>query len=222
MKDFQFDGNSKISHFVESVFHPEWDHLREARLASEKMGLPPIQVGAMDGRHLEVFTRMLQAKKTVEIGTLGGYSALFLARGMAPGGKLITIEADPKHALVAQANFQKSEFHHSIELKVGKALDILPQIENQGPFDLVFIDADKVNYPNYCRWAEKNLRIGGVILGDNTFAFGMLADDSYHSKDDELTVMAIREFNERIARSGKFLGTIIPTGQGLTLGVKIS
>lgn len=211
----------RIVDYVENLFRPEDDLLAQVREHQDSGGLPPIQVGGMDVRHLEVLTRMIGAKTVVEIGTLGGYSGVSIARGLAPGGHLYTFEYDPKHAKIAKESFQKAGLADRVDIHVGPALENLPKIAKHGPFDLVFIDADKVNYPNYLDWAAANLRVGGVVLGDNAFAFGHIANDNAPDEDTRKAVKALRVFNEALARGGRFRSTMIPTGEGLALGVKI-
>ncbi len=222
MKKLLGGTETKIVHYVEEVFQPEDHILREARERADRNGLPHIQVGKMDGLHLEVLTRISGAKKAVEIGTLGGYSGICIARGLTQDGKLYTFEFEPLHAEVAQENFKKAGLSDKVEIFVGPALQNLPKIQNHGPFDLVFLDADKVNYPEYMRWAADNLRIGGLMIADNTFAWGTIADDHFESPEDAQSVRALREFNSSAAQGGRFRSTLLPTGEGLTVGVKIN
>lgn len=211
----------RITQYFTRVFQPEDALLSQIRERSERAGLPSIQVGAADGLHLEVLTRAFGARKAVEIGTLGGYSGVSLLRGMGRQGYLYTFEYEPKHAEVARESFQSVGFEKQVEIFVGPALANLPKIEKEGPFDLVFIDADKENYPGYLDWAARNLRKGGVVLGDNSFGWGMIADTSFEDPEDAVSVRGLQEFNRRIASSGLFRATILPTGEGLTLGVRI-
>ncbi len=206
-----------LGRWAEETFRPEDAALAEIRSRSDAEGLPAIHVGKMDSLHLEVLARLLHARRVVEIGTLAGLSGVALLRGMAPDGVLHTFEFSSQHARVATETFRRNGFAARAVVHVGPALEQLPLIEREGPFDLVFIDADKVNYPNYLSWAERNLRAGGAVVGDNTFGFGRVHD---LSASDE-SVVAIREFNRRIAQSGKFRGTILPTEEGLTVGIKI-
>lgn len=211
-----FSGNDpRILDYVHHVFSPEDSILREIRLRSEQAGLPAIQVGSMDALHLEVLTRAVGARRVVEIGTLGGYSGVALARGLSAGGKLYTFEYEPKHAEVARESFLRAGLADRIEIFVGSALQNLPKISNRGSFDLVFIDADKENYPRYLEWAATNLRIGGVVLGDNTFAWGMIADERFENAEDEAAVRGLQAFNHELASGGRFRSTILPTGEGL-------
>lgn len=206
----------KIISYVEKTFAPEDGVLKKTRESSVKAGLPPIQLGSMDALHVEVLTQVSQAKKAVEIGTLGGYSGIAILRGMGKKGKLFTCEIDSHHARVAEENFKQAGFEKNVKILVGPALKTLPTIEKNGLFDLVFIDADKESYPEYLEWADKNLKVGGLILADNTFAFGHIADVT---KDKE--IKGLQEFNSKLATSPHFRATILPTGEGLTVGVKI-
>lgn len=221
LKDFG-QNDPKITKYVIDVFKPEDETLAEVRTRAVSAGLPEIQVGPMDRLHLEVLVAGIGAKKVVEIGTLAGYSGISLLRGMPLDGRLFTFEFDPHHAKVARESFKKAGLLSQVEILVGPALEQLPRIEEYGPFDLVFIDADKVNYPNYLEWAANNLRVGGVVLGDNAFAFGCIADDSFDGDHElEQSVLALREFNRLCVESGRFKATMLPTAEGLTMAVKI-
>jgi caffeoyl-CoA O-methyltransferase len=221
MKEFAASNDPKLVGYLEKTFKPEDPVLHDVVQRSVKAGLPAIQVGMMDGLHLEVLTRASGAKKAVEIGTLGGYSGIHIARALPPGGKLYTFEMDPKHAEVARASFQTAGVADKVEIFIGPAIQNLPRIAANGPFDLVFIDADKTGYPDYLKWAAENLRVGGIVLGDNTFAWGMIADERAEDPSDQPTVTALRAFNDSIANGGRFKATMLPTNEGLTLGVKI-
>jgi caffeoyl-CoA O-methyltransferase len=207
--------------YVNETFEPEDAALRRARERAERLGIPAIQVSPMDGRHLEVIARALGARRIVEIGTLAGYSGIHLARGLAAGGVLHTFEYEPRHAEAAAEAFRDAGVSRLVRLHVGAALENLPKIERDGPFDLVFIDADKESYPAYLDWAARNLRVGGAVLADNTFAFGMIADRRFETAEDERAVSALREFNREAARGGRFRATMLPTGEGLTFAVKV-
>lgn len=211
----------KIADYVERVFRPEDAVLKEIIERTKREGLPEIQLSAIDALHLEVIVRLVGAKKAVEIGTLAGYSGVTILRGMGKAAELHAFEIDPRHAAIAKKSFKKAGFEKEAVIYVGLALENLPKIEKKGPFDLVFIDADKVSYPKYLKWAEKNLRLGGVVVADNTFAFGMITDQCFNSSSEEEDVKALRTFNQDIAQGGHFRGTIFPTGEGLTVAVKI-
>lgn len=214
-----------IGEYVETLFQPIDAALEKIRERSLAAGLPSIQVGPMDGRHLEILTRLIRPTRAVEIGTLGGYSGLCLARGLAPGGTLHSFEKNEKHAKVADENLRAAILAEKLDVKfhihVGPALENLSKIEAEGPFDLVFIDADKPSYPAYFQWAAKHLRIGGVVIGDNTFAWGEVHRASEKTGNDKLMVGSLDEFNRQLAAHPAFRGTILPTAEGLTVGVKV-
>ncbi len=221
-KSFSLESKSKVAPYVLELFQPEDAVLAEIRERSAAAGLPPIHVGSMDARHLEVLVRMTGGRRVVEIGTLGGYSGVSLLKGMPQDGRLLTFEYSEKHAQVARESFRRAGYEGQVELFIGPALENLPQIVERGPFDLVFIDANKGDYPLYLEWAAQNLREGGVVIGDNTFAFGHLADDPHRDHPERAAVVAMQAFNTVVAKDPRFRGTIIPTGEGLTVAVRTS
>jgi caffeoyl-CoA O-methyltransferase len=216
------NGDLAITRYTEATFAPEDPTLAEIRGRSEAAGLPSIQVGALDGLHLEVLARAFATKKAVEVGTLGGYSGVCLLRGMGEGGRLWTFEIDPAHAAVARESFVRAGFADRAEVIVGPASSQLDSINAHGPFDLVFIDADKEGYPAYLEWAAEHLRVGGVVLGDNAFLFGEVVHDPATRPDEARRIRAMRAFHEQLVRGGRFRSTMLPTGEGLALGVKVS
>lgn len=209
-------GSPELARWAEQVFQPEDEVLAEIRARSIREGLPAIAVGRFDGLHLEVLARLLSARKAVEIGTLGGYSGVCLLRGMREEGVLHTFELDAHHAEVARESFRKAGVAKRARIHIGPAKEKLREVEDQGPFDLCFIDADKTGYPAYLDWAARHLRIGGALLADNAFGFGGVA-----KPDGDEGVRALRRFNEELARGGRFRATMIPTEEGLALGVKV-
>jgi caffeoyl-CoA O-methyltransferase len=209
-----------LAAWAERLYAPEDEVLREIRERSVAAGLPAIQVGRFDGLHLEILARASGARRAVEIGTLGGYSGLCLLRGMGPTGRLDTFELDPRHAEVARRSFERAGVAGQVRLHLGPAADTLPVVEREGPFDLVFVDADKVGYLAYLAWAEVHLRPGGLLIADNTFAFGHVHAPAEAGKDRE-AAEAVAAFNERLVRGGRFRATLLPTGEGLSVGVKI-
>ena len=209
-------GDPALWRWAEEVFRPEDGVLREIRERSIREGLPAIAVGRFDGLHLEVITRAFGALKAVEIGTLGGYSGVCILRGMGLHGVLHTFEYSEKHARVASASFHKAGLGARAHIHVGKALEKLGEIEAEAPFDLVFIDADKVSYPAYLEWAADHLREGGVLLADNAFGFGEI-----HLPGGDEGRQALRDFNLELAQGGRFRATMLPTAEGLAMGVRI-
>jgi predicted O-methyltransferase YrrM len=159
------------------VLHTEDDALKAARQAGHAAGLPPIEVSAQHGKFLSLLARATHAKRVLEIGTLGGYSTICLARGVGPGGRVVTLEYEPKHAEVARANLARAGVDDRVEVIVGAALDTLPRLlERDEPFDLFFIDADKENNSAYVQWAIKLAVPGSMIVVDNVVRAGRVFD----------------------------------------------
>lgn len=213
-------GDPALAAWAARVYAPEDEVLREIRERSAAAGLPSIQVGAFDGLHLEVLARACRARRAVEIGTLGGYSGVCLLRGMGEGGFLHTFELEARSAEVARESFARAGLEARVRLHVGPAAERLRDVEADGPFDLVFVDADKLGYPAYLAWAEEHLRDGGVLLADNTFGFGHVHEERPAGESAE-AMAALRAFSDRLAGGGRFRATMLPTAEGLSLGVKV-
>lgn len=179
--------------------------------APAKHGMPGIQLGPSEGKALELLLGLAGARKVVEVGTLAGYSAIRAARALPPGGRVHTVESDPKHARVARENVAAASLAEMITVHEGPGLEVLPRLVSFGPFDAVFIDADKGNYDRYGRWAAENTRRGGLLVGDNAFLFGRLLEDSPEGA-------AMRRFHEE-ARA-HFDTVCLPTPDGMLLGVR--
>jgi predicted O-methyltransferase YrrM len=162
--------------YISGLFAPEDEALRLAREEMLREGMPQINVSASEGKLLHVLARAIGARRILEIGTLGGYSTIWLARALPPEGKLISLEIDPQHAKVAQRNLQRANLAEKVEIQIGPALQSLSHLEAIGedPFDLIFIDADKEGYVNYLRKVMPLLREGGLVLGDNTLPDAVL------------------------------------------------
>lgn len=198
---------------VESYFN-EWlipsDPILDAAMkAIDAAGLPTISVAPNEGKLLWLLARMQGARNILEIGTLGGYSTIWLARALAPGGRIITLEFNPKHAAIARENIARAGFAEMVEVRVGAALDSLPIVagEGRGPFDLVFIDADKKNNWEYFEWAVKLSRRGSVILVDNVVRDGAVVDASSTDPD----IRGIRRFTEMLAKEKRVSATALQT-----------
>lgn len=217
------NGNLDLAQYVYQTFQPEDPKLKRIKELTMENQIPEIQISPMDGRHIEILTRLTGVKKAVEIGTLAGFSGTCIARGLQPGGQLYTFELEEKNAEIARKAFEVAEVSDRVKVFVGPALEKLPEIEKEGPFDLVFIDADKVNYPAYLEWASHHLRPGGIVMGDNTFAFGDItkSKSDYKTPRQEQITEALKTFNTMLAHSDAFRSTLLPTGEGLTVGVKI-
>jgi predicted O-methyltransferase YrrM len=183
--------------------------LDAALRASTEAGLPAISVSPAQGKLLHLLALAQGARNTLEIGTLGGYSTIWLARALPADGKLVTLEYEPRHAQVAQSNLSRAGVAHLVELRVGAALETLPQLaaEERGPFDFIFIDADKENYPGYWEWALKLSRRGTMIIADNVVRNGAVADPS----NPDPRVQAVRRLHELIAAEPRVSATTIQT-----------
>lgn len=203
---------SAVDEYVGGLLAPHDAALDAALKASEGAGLPAIQVSPPQGKLLNLLARTLGAKAILEFGTLGGYSTIWLGRGMAAGGRLITLEADPAYAEVARENLAAAGLSDVVELRVGPALDVLPELEAEGagPFDLTFIDADKAHTPDYFAWALEHSRPGSLIVADNVVRDGTLAD----SQSDDAKVQAQRRLHESIATDPRTSATTIQTVGG--------
>ena len=176
---------------------------------SEAAGLPSIAVAPNQGKLLYLLARAVGAKRILEIGTLGGYSTIWLARALPQGGRLITLEADPKHAEIARTNIANANLRECVEVRVGKALDTLPSLEkeNAGPFCFTFIDADKFNIPTYFEWALKLARPGSMIVVDNVVRKGALID----ATSDDQDVVGVRRLHELLAGQSRVSATTLQT-----------
>jgi predicted O-methyltransferase YrrM len=194
-----------VDDYIDGLFEPPDAALVEALRASDAAGLPDIQITANQGHFLQILARLTSARRFLEVGTLGGYSTIWLARALAPGGRLTTLEVDPKHAAVARANLARAALSEVVEVRVGAALETLPQLE--GPFDFTFIDADKVNTAEYFAWAVRLSRPGSVIVVDNVVREGALAD----AASDDVAVRAMRRFLEEAAREPRVSMTVLQT-----------
>jgi predicted O-methyltransferase YrrM len=198
-----------VDEYADGLLIGQDDGLRGALEACDAAGLPSISVSPAQGKLLSVMARSIGARAILEIGTLGGYSTIWLARALPPGGRLITIEADEKHASVARENIARANLAAAVDLRVGRALDLLPSIERErrAPFDLVFIDADKPSTPDYFRWALRLARIGTLVLIDNVVRNGAVAD----AGSQDPAVVAMRRALAMIAAEPRVSATVLQT-----------
>jgi predicted O-methyltransferase YrrM len=195
-----------IDDYISDTLVANDEALEAALEASEAAGLPRINVAPNQGKLLMLLARATQARRILEIGTLGGYSTIWLARGLAPDGRLLTIEANPDYAAIARANIAHAGLGGQVEVRDGRAQDVLPGLAAEGPFDLVFIDADKPGTPGYFQWAVKLSRRGSLIVVDNVVREGAVLD-----ADGDANVQGMRHFFELAASDPRVSGTALQT-----------
>ena len=198
-----------VDNYVSHLLAPHDQAMQEVLAASAESGLPEIQVSPAQGKLLHILAHMVNARNILEIGTLGGYSTIWMARALQPGGRVLSLEFNPKHAEVARANFARAGLSDQIEVRVGPALETLPKVaaEGRGPFDLIFIDANKSAMAEYFDWALKLSRPGSVILSDNVIRDGAVIDAVSPDPD----VQGVRRFNERLGAEPRVSATEIQT-----------
>lgn len=205
--------NEDLYQYILSTFVEEDEILKSVVKQAEERKFPLIQVSPENGMFLQMLIRMVKAKRVLEIGTLNGYSTIWMARGLQKNGKLTTLEFEPAHADAAVENFRKAGLHKKIKLIQGKASDSLKKLKGK-KFDFAFIDADKVSYPYYFDKVIKMMRKGGIIAVDNT-----LRDGEIISKTPDEAILATRELNEKMAKHKKMFSLLIPISDGLTVGL---
>lgn len=207
--------SAALLRYVAEHTRPEDSFLRELRAASRAAGFPSISVAHEQAVFMQALLRAMRAREVVEVGTLGGYSAISMARGLLQGGRVRTIEVDPVRAQFARDWARRSDVADRVEVHEGMGAKVLPTFA-AGSADAAFLDADKESYPLYLEECRRIVRPGGVILVDNAFAFGYLLDPS----ETDPSVAAIRAFNETMARARDLQGVIVPLGDGLWVAWK--
>jgi predicted O-methyltransferase YrrM len=194
-----------VDAYLDTLFVGD-DPVLDATLRSlDEAGMPAISVSPTQGRFLTILARTCRATRVLELGTLAGYSTICLARGLPAGGRLVSLEYDARYADVARANVERAELSGVVEVRVGRAIDSLPALADDDPFDLVFIDADKVSYPEYLDWAVRLSRPGTLIVADNVVRDGEILDAD--STDDN--IRALRRFNELLAADERLEATAL-------------
>jgi predicted O-methyltransferase YrrM len=200
---------STVDAYICERLAPPDDALEAALHASDAAGLPHIQVAPNQGKLLQLLARMQNARKILEIGTLGGYSTIWLGRALPPDGRMVTLEADPHHAAVAKANLARAGLAAQVEVRVGRAIDTLPQLAQEGlaPFDLIFIDADKPSNPDYLEWSLKLSRPGTVIICDNVVRDGAVVN----AQTQDRTIVGVRRYFDLVSQNPRLSATAIQT-----------
>ncbi len=210
----EFD-HDRLDAYVRRLFAREDEGLRHAVAAADDAGLPCIQLPPATARALQVLVQATDARRVLEVGTLGGYSAVWLARALPPGGRLVTVEADPGHADVARKSLARAGVADRVDVRVGDGLTEMAALAPDGCFDAVFVDADKERYAAYLDEAARLLRPGGLFLADNAFWKGRVLAPRPGGLSEH-----VHRFNERLAGDTRFTATILPVGDGLAVAVK--
>ncbi len=208
----------QIDSYVEGLFALPDPALEAALRRSREAGLPEVNVSPNEGRLLQLLAEIAGARRILEIGTLGGYSTIHLARALSEDGALISLELDERHASFARENIREADLETRVEVRVGDARALLARMveDGEGPFDLTFIDADKVSYPEYMEWSLRLSRPGSLILADNAIRGGSVLDP-----EDE-SARVTHEFNERIARDSRLSALVLPLIRGWVDGLAIA
>jgi caffeoyl-CoA O-methyltransferase len=194
-----------VDNYINDLVAPHDEALAAAEREIIESGIPQISVSANQGKFLQVLAKLSGAKKILEVGTLGGYSTIWMARALPPGGKVVTLELESKHAEVARKNFERAGLANVIDIRLGKAIDILPTLKAEGPFDMIFIDADKPPYTEYFQWALKLSKPGTLIVADNVIRGGKVLDP----KTDDEMVKGVQRFNKFLSQTTGVTATII-------------
>ena len=209
MPDKQKDTWTRVDrYFTEALIRPDRG-LDAALETNRNSDLPAIDVTALQGRFLEMLVSVSGARRVLEIGTLGGYSTIWLARSLPRDGVVVTLEIDPKHAAIARKNIATAGFADRVDLRVGPAAESLAALaaEPVAPFDLVFIDADKAGYPEYLKWALKLSRPGTLIIADNVVRDGKVTD----AKSPDPNIQGVRRFTEMVSAESRLSATVLQT-----------
>lgn len=204
--------------YIRDLFAPEDSLLQDIRMELEGQEFP-IQIGAEEGRLLQVLINMANIRTIVEVGTHAAYSTIWMARALPQDGKIITLENSPSRIERAKRNISLADVQDKIELVCGDAIESLNQLT--GLYDMIFIDADKINYLAYLDWAEQHIRSGGLIIGDNTFLFENVYAEEPGKGVRPAAFQAMKEFNTRLADPGKYCSIMLPTKEGMTIAIKI-
>jgi caffeoyl-CoA O-methyltransferase len=202
-----------VDKYISDLFNEPDESLAAAEQSHKQEDIPLINVSPNQGKLLYLFAKLVKAGKILEVGTLAGYSTIWMAKALPKDGRLITLEIDQHHAEVARKNLDRAGLSSKVEIRLGKAIDLLPELvdENAGPFDMIFIDADKPPYTEYYEWALKLSRQGTLIIADNVIRDGKVLDPDY----DDLKVKGAQRFNKRLASDSRVSATILQT-----IGVK--
>ena len=208
--------DERLARYATELFAVEDANLTSIRARQEGLRLPPIHISADEGKLLYVLLRAVRAKTVLEVGSLAGYSGVWLARALPPDGRLTTIEKDPRHAALARQAFAEAGLAARVRVLDGAALDVLPTLAPG--FDAIFLDADKASLPRYFEWSLALLREGGLLLCDNAFFHGSVVDPADQSPD----TAGVRAFNLLAATDSRLVSAVVPIRDGLVVAVKVA
>ena len=204
----------ELTRLVRGLFAVEDDALHRVRQNTRDLGLPEMQIRPEEGQMLQFLAQVIGARRILELGTLAGYSGIWLARGLPDDGLLTTLEVDARHAQIARDHFALAGVAERVTIIEGPALETLARLESAPPYDMVFLDADKENHPAYLDWAIEHVRSGGLITAHNAFRGGLMVTGGADGK-----VAATREFLRAMAAHERLTGTIIPVGDGIAAAI---
>jgi predicted O-methyltransferase YrrM len=202
-----------VGAYIGDLFAREDDLLLSLREDADRSGLPPIHVAAQTGRLLQILIAAVGARRILEIGTLGGYSAIWMGRAL-DDGRIVSLEIEPRHADFARRWIKRAGLDARVEVRVGRAVELLPALDGE-TFDLTFIDADKEPLPTYLDWALRLTRPGGIVVADNALWGGRVVDASVR----DAGTLGVRELNRRLAADPRVVATVLPVGDGVAVGV---
>lgn len=208
---------AELEDYAQDLFVREDPLLVELRAEQEARGFPSIQVPARTGHLLAILLRAVGARKVVEVGTLGGYSALWIAKALPSDGRVVTLEKEPEHAALAREFIDRAGRAEMVEVRLGDAVEVLQDLGPDGGWDAMFVDADKERYGVYLKHAQRLLRPGGLLMADNVFWQGRILDDS---EEADAATRALQDFNRALAGHDQFDGTILPVGDGVAVAVR--
>ena len=206
-----------LTSYVRDLFAPEDDALKWIIQESDNRGLPQIHIRADEGQMLQFMVRAVGARRAVEIGTLGGYSGTCIARALPADGRLFTLDNNPDHASLAEESFKRAGVEDRVTIKLGDAKQSLAALAKDGPYDALFIDADRPSYSKYLEWGIQNIRPGGLIAAHNAFFAGSVVGVA---GKDPVHVEAVKTFNKALAADPRLFGTIIPLGDGIAAAIR--
>ncbi len=213
------NNSSTKSSYIKDLFVKECKKIEEHCILKSKKH---IQISAEEGKLLSLFIKIHKVRSIVEIGTLYGYSSICMAKAMPEHGHVYTVENNHKHSSIARKNFSAFNLNNKITLIEGSASEKLNELSTQAPFDMIFIDANKSDYPKYLDWAELHIKQDGLIVADNTLLFNTVFLKSPPKKVSEKSWYAMREFNYRLSDEKKYYSVLIPTDEGMTVALKLT